>query len=118
MRRCETCGTSIEGRAARARYCSDLCRTRGKRGYSAPALVPVDQVDAEETSAEEPGELTLDEIAAELRRTLNDRSTPASAKAGLARELRATMDAIAALAPPAKDGIDELFEARRRRTGA
>lgn len=115
MRRCQTCGTSLDGRSPRARYCSDLCRARGKRGYSAPTLV-VDQ-EPDEVVVEDLEPLTLEEIAAELRRTLRDRSTPASTKAGLARELRATMEAIAAQTPPAKDGIDELFEARRRKSG-
>ena len=58
---------------------------------------------------------SLKEIAAELRRTLRDRATPASAKAGLARELRATMEAIDALKPKAKDAVDELFEKRAAR---
>ena len=117
MRRCETCGTSLEGRSPRARYCSDVCRTRGKRGHRAPAVVvdlPVDVV--EERGADESDEgPSLEEIAAELRRTLRDRATPASAKAGLARELRATMEAIDALKPKAKDAVDELFEKRAAR---
>lgn len=59
--------------------------------------------------------LTLEEIAAELRRTLHRSDTPASAKAGLAKELRAVMAEIAKAKPAAASLIDQLAERRAQR---
>lgn len=120
MRSCRTCGSSLEGRTPRAQFCDSGCRTRYARGHR-PAVVvefvPKAEPDAEPVEDDDEGP-TLEEIAAELRRTLRSANTPASAKAGLARELRATMDAIAASKPKPKDAVDELFERRAARGGA
>lgn len=114
MKRCEACGASLAGRSKRARFCNGTCRVRYGRGHRAEAVVV--ELPSARAGAEEPAEseATLDSIAEELQRTLHDRATPATAKAALARELRATLAAIAASRPPARDGVDELFERRNR----
>lgn len=115
MRRCDACGGSLEGRDKRAKFCDAKCRVRYGRGHRAPAVVVDLPFTAPEPVADD-NPLTLEEIAAELRTTLRRSDTPASAKAGLARELRATMAEIEARKPVAKDGIDELLDRRNRRT--
>jgi hypothetical protein len=117
VRTCETCGTSIEGRHPKARFCTDVCRSRHKRGYRAKAGTVVALPTAPEP--EEPEALpTLVDVAAELARQLRSQATPPTAKAALAREYRATLAEIEKNQPRAKDGIDEIAERRARRAGA
>lgn len=99
---CRTCGAALAGRTRRARYCSDLCRVRYARGQRPPPVV--------EAPAEGPrGDLMgLDELAGILTRVLLDPATPARAKPGLSRELRAVRDLIEAPDQPP----DELADRR------
>lgn len=116
---CKACGKPIAaGRRSTARFCDSGCRTRYARGHR-PASGPVAEVvvlDAAPVDESDP--LTLEEIAAELRRTLHRADTPASSKAGLAKELRAVMAEIAKAQPAAKGLIDQLAERRAQRVGS
>ena len=112
MKRCEVCGASMVGRRSVAKYCSDVCRARAKRGYRAPTVEPVGPTEPATTDDEL---LSLEELAREVQRTLRSRETPATAKAGLSREYRAILDEIDQRRTPAADAVDELFERRVRR---
>ena len=114
MRRCKTCGADLSGRP-RAVFCDGGCRTRYARGLRAPAQV-VDLVVP--IAAAEPADeqlLTLEQLARELQRTLRAVGTPPTAKAGLAREYRATLEEIERRRDPDPDVVDELFARRSRR---
>lgn len=117
MRSCLTCGASLEGRKASAKFCSDLHRAQYKRGKRAPELAEVVVLASAAAEAESVELITLEEVAAELQRSLQSPMTPPTAKAGLAREYRATLAEIDAKRPKAKDGIDEIAERRARRSG-
>lgn len=114
MRRCQACGTSLEGRSPRARYCSSTCRGRGHRGAAplVPLPAPNEAAAAPDPDAPLP---TLEEVAAELAAQLRSPHCPPTAKAALAREYRATLAEIEKSRPKAKDGIDEIAERRARR---
>ena len=97
-----------------------LCVGRAGKGAQAPsnsgrktsrtlvvALAPA--------TPEPAGLLTLEDVAAELALQLRSSMTPASAKAALAREYRATLAEIERAKPKVKDGIDMLAERRASR---
>jgi hypothetical protein len=116
VRTCQTCGASLEGRRSTAKFCNDLHRAEFKRGKRAPVLAEVVEL-APAAEDDRPVELiTLEAVAAELQFSLQSPATPPSAKAGLAREYRATLAEIEAKRPKAKDGIDEIAERRARRS--
>lgn len=100
---CRTCGTELAGRTRRARYCSDLCRVRYARGHR-PPQPRVEAPDEVPRGAE----MDLEELAGILSRALLDPATPARAKPGLSRELRAVRDLIEAPDEPP----DELADRR------
>lgn len=120
MRACIACGTSIEHRDPRAKVCSEACRKRAKRAEASGAVLPTSP-EATELASDVPsvasGELmTLHELAAELSTRLRSSRTPPSAKVGLARELRATLDAIERAKPAEVDPLTVLEDdlARKR----
>lgn len=118
MRTCGACGKPLpaDSRSTR-KYCGSVCRVNYSRGHRPGVVAEVVALDV----AVEPdtsGDITLEEIAAELRRTLHASSTPASSKAGLAKELRAVMADIAKSKPAAASLIDQLAERRAQRTGS
>ncbi|MGE3813486.1 MAG: hypothetical protein AB7I24_18250 [Candidatus Nanopelagicales bacterium] len=118
MRRCEACGTPIaQDRPRKTRFCDSSCRSRFHRGTHQWWLTQPEVVeDGDEDDLTPP---TLEEIAQLLAATILDHRTPASALARLAREYRATLEAIEAKAPrvPA-DAVDELLARRLTRGGA
>lgn len=119
MRRCESCGTALEGRTPRARFCDARCRVRFSRGHRVPAVVVELPVDQAPSDSDRPVELiTLEELVVELQTTIRSRHTPPSAKAGLSRELRAALAEIEKMKPAAKDGFDELLAARKKKQRA
>jgi hypothetical protein len=119
MRRCATCGKPLPSDALRTRkYCDATCRVNFSRGHLPGPVAEVVALETPEPDGDHPAELTLEEIAAELRRTLHRSDTPASAKAGISKELRAVMAEIAKAKPVAKSMIDQLAERRAQRTGS
>lgn len=111
MRSCGACGKSLDHRP-RARFCDGTCRVRYSRGQrSTGPIAPVVDLPPDD----EAPLLDLEDVARELGRQLRSPATPAAAKAGLAREYRATLAEIERRAPKAKDGIDMLAERRARR---
>lgn len=118
MRRCAACGKSLPVDAARTRkYCDARCRVNFSRGHRPAVVAEVVALDAAPV-ADSDDPVSLEEIVAELRRTFHRADTPASAKAGIAKELRAVMADIAKAKPVAKSLIDELAERRAQRTGS
>lgn len=125
MRRCEACGSSLEGRRKTARFCDSSCRTRYVRGHratpvAAGADIAVQVFTALIDGGPEPVDgatelLSLEDVARELQAALRSRSTPPSAKAALSREYRATLVDIARHVPKAKGRIDQLAERRAQR---
>ncbi len=63
------------------------------------------------------GALSLAEIAGVLADALLSPTTPSTAKAGISRELRATLADIDAARPTGRSVIDDLADRRRRRLG-
>lgn len=119
MGSCRTCGKPLpsDSRSTR-KFCDSGCRVRFTRGHRPGPVAEVVDLAPDVGAPDPSGDLTLEEIAAELRRTLHRSDTPASAKAGVAKELRAVMAEIAKAKPAVKSLIDELAERRAQRTGS
>lgn len=133
LRKCAACAQPFIAKTAKARFCSATCRSRNHRGQVVP-LRAVDAPDAERS--ERPaalGRLEASTLKAlqdaqrdesplgiavlELARTIDSPDTPASPKANLTREFRATL-AEALKGAAAASGVDELRRRRdERRTG-
>lgn len=113
---------SPPSKGSKARFCSTPHRVAAakarRRGLPESATVTV--LRSEPTAADDVSVelITLEDVAAELQRSLRSPMTPPTAKAGLAREYRATLAEIDAKRPKAKDGIDEIAERRARRSGS
>lgn len=119
MDACRACGKALPaGSRSTRKFCGSGCRTRYTRGHRPGPVAEVVDLAPDAAEPDPAGDLTLEEIAAELRRTLHRSDTPASAKAGIAKELRAVMADIAKAKPAAKSLIDELAERRAQRTGS
>jgi Tfp pilus assembly protein PilN len=125
VRSCLTCGASLEGRKATAKFCSDLHRAQYKRGKRPPepaelAGVTVIHGEPVDDPADDAAVLpSLEDVALLLAATMAAaRATTPTAVAGLSREYRATLAEIEARKPTAKDGIDEIAERRARRGSA
>ena len=124
MRQCATCGASIEGRNARARFCSDLCRARGRRdGLATPATVEPDVVAvAGRVTAATRAEVVelgvggsaLAEVALVLALQVDALADPRTMP-GLTREWRAAMAELRALTAVDAPVVNPLDELRRRR---
>ena len=130
MRSCATCGASIEGRNARARFCSDLCRARGRRlGHAVPAHDPAEVAPAAvsgrvtaatraEVDAVGLAGAALAEVALTLALQIDALADPRTMP-GLTREWRAAMAELRAMstAAPVVNPLDELRRRREQRSG-
>ena len=117
MRVCEQCGASMEQRRNIARFCSAVCRSRHARKVP-PRPAAVVQMLPERTEGPDEPLIGLEQVARELQRELRRRETPASAKAALAKEYRATLAEIERVKPAEADAIDELLARRMARASS
>ncbi|MBJ8342788.1 hypothetical protein JGU71_28250 [Antrihabitans sp. YC3-6] len=113
--KCGVCGAEFEARRSTAKYCSDRCRQRRKRGSEPGPVGLVGSVTAELKAA---GRLdSFDgQLAVELARQLTAQG--ASGISSLSKELRTVMatalDGASVKSAPA-DADDEVSKAREAR---
>lgn len=121
-RECAACGKAFTAESSRARYCSSSCRVRVHRGTVVPitAGTPrptlegpggVERATVAELARHDRVEQPVGVAAVLLARVLDDPATPPGAKAGAAREFRATL-AEALKGAGRESSLDDL---RRRR---
>lgn len=123
IRPCDSCGAPYEAIRRRSRFCGDTCRRRATRARQAAGDAPPGAGEAvADADAAAESELVMavrrdlavlgvedgaaGRTAIELARSLADPSTPASARAALARELRATLAVATANGQPAFSPTD------------
>lgn len=130
MRTCASCDASIEGRNRKARFCSDVCRARGRReGLAVPAKVAGSDVVAvagrvTAATRAEVAALGLEgsatsEVAVTLALSIDALADPRTMP-GLTREWRAAMAdlrAASAQQSPVVNPLDELRRKREQRSG-
>ena len=105
MRTCDTCGTSIEGRRADARFCGGPCRVRGaKRGHGSSAKRRDDEVDTRSVSSSCATDMGTDGRGSTIARV--EDVLPSREAATLAALLR-RVEALEARAVPARDPMLE-----------
>lgn len=133
-RSCAHCGGPFEtAPGSRARFCKPAHRVAAAKRRAAG--LPEERAEslAEVVIAEllvpgstdEPDEadelMSLEAVALELQRALRSRHTAPTAKASLAREYRATLEAIERSKPPTQDALGKLADelaAKRAARGA
>lgn len=119
MRRCAACGKTLPADALKTRkYCDGVCRVNFRRGHRPGPVAEVVVLEAAVEADPTNDLISLEDVARELQRALLSPSTPASSKAGLAKELRAVLAEIARTKPAVVSLIDQLAERRAQRTGA
>lgn len=127
MRHCATCGSSLEGRSPRARYCSNSCRAKGRRNGDAMPVLPLPLsagtagrlTSATRSEAEALGVAgsALAESALTLALQIDALPDPRTLP-NLNREWRATMAELrAASVGVTVNPLDELRRRRESRTG-
>jgi hypothetical protein len=118
---CSGCGNSFETNRSDKRYCSDVCRQRGKRRGPAGvgAREPSRLLEVVERDLESAGvlETVLGQIAVELARTMTSPYTTPSALAGVSKEFTAVMDKALGKSTTKTDFLDELKLRRDRKRG-
>lgn len=118
---CASCGNGFEAKRRNARFCSDRCRTRGRRGHLV-AVPPV--VDEDSTDAAPVGGVTsstraalakaerestpLGQAALILAARIDSQRDMGSGLAALTREWRATFEAAVAGVAVVGDPVDKL----------
>src|SRR4051812_22699524 len=124
---CKQCGKPFEAQRKHATYCSGTCRAWASQGKAPvvvaalPAVEPAGRLVASTLATLEAldrVEHPLGALALVLATEVESQSTPAGAKAGLAKQLRDTLDAAASGAKVLADPMDELGKRRRERHGA
>lgn len=96
---CEQCGTAFEAKTSRARFCGSGCRARKAEGVKPAAgrrrVKPWDRrillAVSRQLADAGRGSTALGLMAVDLARTLGDPDLSGSARATVARELRATL---------------------------
>lgn len=105
MRTCDTCGTSIEGRRADARFCGGPCRARGpKRGSGGAVKGRDDEVDTRSVSSSCAMDTGTHGRGSVVVR--EEDASPSSEAAALAALLR-RVEALEARAVPVRDPMLE-----------
>jgi hypothetical protein len=127
MRKCGSCGKSIESMGSRARYCSATCRVRAHKGKVAELPRPASLGDVQqrssglaaaverELSAAGRLETVLGQQALLLAQRIGAPMDTGSSVASLSRELREVMAKALESAARVADPMDELRALRERR---
>ena len=126
-RECDQCGKPFEAKRSTAKYCGSTCRARRATGQppvklasSAAVTPPASGLERGPIAAATLIMLTdcarestpLGVLALHLAATIDDQTTPANAKAALAKSLRETLAEAVKGANVADNPVDEL---RRKR---
>lgn len=114
---CGSCGKTFEAARKSRQFCSDACRKRAKRGNVIAiesARVPTMSAGSVEASTQAELEAVdllgsaLGQMAVALARRIDVGNETGAATAALARELRATMEAVEARAPQPEGKVSSL----------
>lgn len=134
--RCEACGKSFDAARRARRFCSDTCRKRASRGNvislpqrpksggrsaskSVGDVVTVLATTTAELDKLEQRATPLGAVALRLAERIDVGNETGAATAALARELRATMEAIEARVPAREGTVSSLrLRLLQRTTGA
>ena len=128
VRSCPMCGEPFASSRPSAKFCSDRCRQRNKRGSAPVPAKPIDTKSEETTrlvqlvsaELERAGKLDspLGEQAVQLAVLMTQPGGTQGGVAALSRELRSVLEVVLSTAVVGVDPLDEL-KARRdaKRTG-
>lgn len=114
---CEGCGIRFEAKRKTRRFHSDTCQKRAKRGNvisidrargEAPSVGPVEASTVAELEAVDLLDTMLGQTAVALAHRIDVGNETGAATAALARELRATMEAVEARAPLPEGKVSSL----------